>query len=919
MRVLIGSVRKLIRGGTGSLPASVKNLEISLLSHWRTSRQWHPLISGFRVFRRSLTIIVGAIVCSLLGSSAQAGIPTEFKLSPVIEKLLTDSVTTQEERRTLALFHGQWDRLDHPTAAETAAIAWQRYDLTHDSLSDASTDVLIRAQAALARGQADIAIRWLQDEHSIEADLLRARALEMNGSIRDAVATLAPWRDQLRNDPLTDAAELTAAAQVIERLARLEGRPAQDYTLAMSLLAKARDEFDPLYWPAYLAEARILADKDNLPQAGEALMQTLTLNPRCAQAWFLLGQLATNSYDFDAAGRCVAKLRQVNKTHLLADLLEAQILLTQKDPAGARAIIEPALGRFPQQRQLLALLGAVEALSFNEPALKAVLAHYDTLSPQSPLALYAAGRYFAKARQYAKGQAMLRRAIERAGNWPKPRIELGLLLMQAGDEDAAQTELRHAVRLDPFNRRAANQLKLLDELDSYQEIRTPHFVIRYPPGIDEVLARDMPDTLERIYQHATGVYGYRPTNPTIIEILPDEKRFGVRMTGIPDIWTIAACTGDVIALTPPRGGVDQNGPYDWVNVLQHEFVHTVTLNQTDYRIPHWFTEGTAVTQEITGRSYQDCMLLALALRADKLFSLSDINWAFIRPKTPRDRPLAYAQASWMIQYITATFGHGAVRQMLGRFSHGDTAQDAIAHVTGQDEYPFMEGFKAWGRLQIRQWGLAPQPTDPRVEKVLADSTNSSQDLDQLLEEYPRHPDLLLIAARRALEHLEDEGLNAARQAVSRYAAARPVDPWSDKQLAMLAIRAGRPDEAIAHLEQLDRQETQSGQWAHQLTLAHRKAGRLSLAADAIGRALQREPYNPAYRELAATIELQQNHLETALHHLNAMPLLEPDRAIHHIRLAAMHAKMGDAEKAKAAAEKARAIDPNAPVDKYLSP
>ena len=280
--------------------------------------------------------------------------------------------------------------------------------------------------------------------------------------------------------------------------------------------------------------------------------------------------------------------------------------------------------------------------------------------------------------------------------------------------------------------------------------------------------------------------------------------------------------------------------------------------------------------------------------------------------------LAAASSNAVTNSVTS-FGHAAVRQMLSRFRQGDTAQDAITHVTDQDEYPFMEGFKAWARQQVRQWGLHAQPSDPRVKKVIADSTNRTEDLDQLLKEYPHHADLLLIAAQHALKHLDGEDLHAARQAVSRYAAARPVDPWSDKQLAMLAIRAGRPDEAIGPLEQLDRRATQSGQWAHQLTLAHREAGRLSLAGDAIQRALQREPYNPAYRELAATIQLQQNNLEAALHHLNAMTLLEPDRAIHQIRLAAMHTKMGDAEKAKAAAQKARAIDPTAPVEKYLGP
>ena len=58
------------------------------------------------------------------------------------------------------------------------------------------------------------------------------------------------------------------------------------------LLARAHQELDRLYWPAKLAEAQLLFDKDNEQDAVEALHETLSLNPRCADAWFLLGRIA---------------------------------------------------------------------------------------------------------------------------------------------------------------------------------------------------------------------------------------------------------------------------------------------------------------------------------------------------------------------------------------------------------------------------------------------------------------------------------------------------------------------------------------------------------------------------------------------------------------------------------------------------
>ena len=74
-------------------------------------------------------------------------------------------------------------------------------------------------------------------------------------------------------------------------------------------------------------------------------------------------------------------------------------------------------------------------------------------------------------------------------------------------------------------------------------------------------------------------------------------------------------------IVPPRDGPGQRGTFDWSRAVGHEYVHTVTLDQTDNRVQHWFTEACAVSQEPGGREYETCQLLATALNAAKLFDL----------------------------------------------------------------------------------------------------------------------------------------------------------------------------------------------------------------------------------------------------------------------------------------------------------
>ncbi len=849
------------------------------------------------------------------------------ELSPTLTRILDSPALDDAQRLELQLFHGQWDDLSPRTPDAAAALAWGRYRLSDAAVFEASNDPILRAEVALFRGDAERVLTLLEVDDSIRAATLRGRALEDLGRLGEAVELLTPLRARFQHQTLDDPAELTAAAQAIVLLAHLEGRPAQDYQLALRMFARAYQELDPLYWPARVAEAQLLMTKDNRTEAAAALEEALSYQPQAGSAWAALGRLHVDGYNFDAAAEVSQRLRAINPLHPLADLIDIRSFLRQRDVASARRVLDAALQSFPKHREFLALAAATEAMAYDESALAEALAHFDAVSSEggddegvvgSPLALYTAGEYLSNDRQYVPAEALLRAAIERSPNWPAPRLELGLLLMQSGDLVNARLELAHAQRLDPFHQRVNNQLRLAEKLFGvYETIETEHFIIRYLPGIDEVLARDMPGPLEEMYDEITAVFQHRPANKTQIDLMPDQSSFAVRITGMPHIWTIAAATGDVVAITPPRSGPDQADPFNWVNVMRHEYVHTVTLAQTRNRVPHWFTEACAVSAETTGRTYDTCQLLTWALHNDKLFDYDKINWGFIRPQTERDRPLAYAQADWMLEFIATRWSHDAIVELLSLYREGVSDTAALKQVTGYTAVEFMDAFRNWAEGQVAAWGMQPQAVSETLAAVLAAEGEGTPtgELIGLLEAHGQdHPDLIQLITQRVIDAGDPD---AAKRWLNRYAQARPVDPWPHKALVQLAFDQQRPEEALGSLQVLERSDNYTSAWSRQLAELHRQAGRLDAAQSAIERALHCEPYHAGYRELAATIALQRRDLAAAAFQVESLEILEPERAQHPTRLAVIYDRLDRSDDARQAAERALALDPQANVQSFL--
>lgn len=675
--------------------------------------------------RGMLACIVALVAGMACTATAQESTFEWPEPNAALVELVGAPYLTDDERRQLKVRHGMDDPADLTSPALKARAALGRGAFTDPALQDPAADPLDRADALLVLGDLRGALDLVKGGDSFRALRIAAQAHLDLGEIADAERTLSAALAKLQAARPAEAAELVEAVAALSLLTRVpdftarEGRNADtDFRALMQLLGDARrlDRFDA---DAPLSEAAILFEKDNLPEAIQSLTAALSLFPRSARAWALFGAVTCRQFDFKKALEVAQRLDNIAGTEnsLFGSLLAAKVRLRQTDPEGAEEVLATAYAAHPMQREVLALRAAAAAAGFKNDLARERLREFDSRFPGSPTALLEIGLALSDRRQYAEAAEYLRKAIERAPAWPEAWTELGLLEVQACNDDSARDVLKTAQKLDPFNTRAANSLKLVTEMAEYTRLESPHFTVRYKPGVDEVLAREMPAILEKIHARVAGNgrggINFEPERKTTVDLMPDHAWFSVRITGMPAVHTIAASTGPGIAMEAPRSGSGASmGPYDWARVVQHEYTHTVSLARTRNRLPHWFTEAAAVYLEDAPRDDDRCTLLHRAFETDTLFDFDEINIAFVRPAKPSDRGLAYAQGHWMYEFMIERLGADVPLRLMDRYAAGDSEAQAFQSVMGMSREDFLDRFRSYARESLVSWGLTPPKACP---------------------------------------------------------------------------------------------------------------------------------------------------------------------------------------------------------------
>ncbi len=827
------------------------------------------------------------------------------ELSAAVKALIDAPYLSDAERAAARVRHGLWTEADLAQPALRARAAVIRGDWLDPALVDAAADPIDRAEAMVRVGRMTEAIETLAGVASLRASRVRAEAMLDGGRIPDAVAALEQAVNLVTGaEPPRDGDELAEGVRCALLLSRWKPESAPSHQRMLELLGKARDELDRVSWRANLVEAMLLYEKDWFEEVSKAVETVLTLNPSCADAYWLYGQMCVDTFDFPRAERIAAKLDALSapSPSMHAACIRSYVRQRQNEGDAALSQLEAALAAYPSSRLLLGHRAASVATQFDFEQVDRLLDSYVAEASGSPLAHFLVGRAMSGSRQYAQAASYLAKAAEMAPSWAEPTVELGLCEMQAGRDQAATVALERAVKLDPLHKRAANSLTLLRELAGFVSVASDHFVVRCKPGIDELVAREMLGPLEDIFRRVTGNgpggIDHVPAGRTVVELYPNHRWFGVRITGMPALHTIAAATGPVIAMEAPREGPGHMGAFDWRRVVQHEYTHTVTLSRTSNRLPHWFTEAGAVYLEDAPRDYSTVRLMTMAFETDRLFDLDTINIMFVRPKRPTDRSQAYAQGHLMYEYIIERFGATSPLRLMDLYAKGVRESAAFKEVLGVDRPEFLASFRQWLQGRLEQWGMIPTEAAPGLKTLLErDAKAAGVEVDEAgataaqieawLREFPANPFVLEEAVTQGLKASGGKPVPELLPLLERYASARPVDPMPHKLLASHHLGSASPERAVPHLEYLDAREQHSPGFAAELARRHAAAGDMTRAIDKATRATQIAPYDASYRELAATIGLRAGDRAMAERHIRALTVLEPDREIHKRRLDAL--------------------------------
>jgi tetratricopeptide (TPR) repeat protein len=700
----------------------------------------------------------------------------------------------------------------------------------------------LRARVMAAQGGYTAAIGILQNEIKAYPDLVAPRYYlgeyrEKLGDIAGATAAYDWFIDGPRNylqdwighpETFNDAEEVTLMGRAIDRWATLTMAYQHEMRLhdvVLNMFVRAYDQIDQGYWPAHLAAAESFFVHDDPQSAADELNQALKANPSFAQSWLLYGRMMLQQFNFDGVDRAVNAIRSENEDSVDADVLEGRNLLGQQMPKLALAPLERALAAQPTNLETLGLLAAAQAELLQDDKSAATLKLADSIAPASAVAYFEVAEQLAAMRQYPRSAAMYRIAVERAPWWTSARNGLGMLYAQSGDEDQARKILDAAHTLDPFNYSTTNYLRLLDIMAKFAKSESAHFIVIYDATQDPIVPEYFNDYLESVYPIVTGEFKYEPKVKTLIEVFPTQDEFAVRTTGAPWLPTVGASTGRIIALAAPRTGERTTGPFNFSQVLRHEFTHTVTLGATDNRISHWFTEGLAVQQEHSPIRWEWVPMLYDAVTRHYLFPIDELTWAFVRPRHPIDRSLAYAQSSWICQYIEQTYGHAAILGMMEQYRLGHTEDEVFENVLHRTESQFMDEFEAWCQQQVAGWGY---------------DEATSKKYDEL-----RHEGEDLISQRQ---------FPLALPIWEQIAKLRPMDILPHKRLAALYKLCDQPEKSAEQLGDLAAVELNNNAYAKATARAYRDVGNMDEALRWAKRAVYTNLYDPDAHRILEDID-----------------------------------------------------------------
>lgn len=300
---------------------------------------------------------------------------------------------------------------------------------------------------------------------------------------------------------------------------------------------------------------------------------------------------------------------------------------------------------------------------------------------------------------------------------PPVQAVVGAVRFHQGDYDGAVRLLRRAseggdtVPLLPLAE------STLAETRGSVAMASEHFVVRVPPGKDELLQPIALEALEAAYQSIGAAFEYQPRRKIVVDVLHDAKGLASVSTltekEIETSGTIAICKFNRLMVTSPKALARG---YSWLDTLSHEFLHLVISEKSHNSVPVWLHEGLAKFNETRWRGPPGLALepasenlLAAAVKKDKLITFEQMHPSMAKLPSQEDAALAFAEVFSVIEMIEATRDGAGKRRattvLLEALRDGANLDEGLTRAVGKDLSALQREWRAW--LKTRHFKLVP--------------------------------------------------------------------------------------------------------------------------------------------------------------------------------------------------------------------
>lgn len=578
----------------------------------------------------------------------------------------------------------------------------------------------------------------------------------------------------------------------------------------------------------------------------------------------------------------LVRLLQLDPNHFRAKAIEAELFLDRGEAQEALELLKAPLAINPHQLRLRSLQAAACFLLDATEEMRRIRREVLEFNPACSEVDRIPGRIASRHYRFREGIEFQQKALKTDPGDVESRTQYGLDLLRIGEEEEGRRALELAFAADPYNVQVFNLLNLLDTLETFETVRDDSFVVRFPPKEYSVWSDEALVLLKDALETYRSRYHIELHTPIHVQIFDDHDDFMVRSVGLPGaVAFMGICFGQLITMDSPsaRSRLTMN----WRSVLWHEFVHVITLQKTNHRMPRWLSEGISVFEETCqSPSWGQKMKPAYKglIENEELPGVSDMERYFVQPKTSGHLMLGYFLAGEFVRYYVETFRIEPLVAALEAMGQGKEAVSALADSAGRTVTELDGGFKLY--LENR---LSPFRNLPLLEmesgRVNPDR-NVGIDAIAPASSWLDRPSPFTDALREGEKALERENWIEAETAFEKAFQLFPDYTGENApllQLTRLYQRWGNKDKLMETLWRRVEWDSLDFEACQKLMAIHQEDHDWERTVLAARRALSIDPFHVDTRQIIQNALAEMNQFDAAMREIEKLIRLDPHRKI----------------------------------------